>query len=274
MYLENFLEWIYASRSRTVAIAFMLVAATGFLDYITGYAMAFSLFYLLPVLLVAHVFGKRVGFMMAGLTAGTWTLAQEVTNLKNFNWLESAWNILMRLGVLVVVTYLLLAFKAEMRYARYDYLTHLNNRRQFMQAFEVERNRSTRTGKPYSILYLDIDHFKTLNDTQGHAAGDEALRVVAMALRIGSRRMDIPARIGGDEFAVLLPDTDTMNCRLIAERIDQAISGEFEKRKWPIGISIGMATAYGIETTIEEILHTVDRAMYQAKYRKVRREPS
>lgn len=272
--LENFLEWIYASRSRTVAIAFMLVAATGFLDYITGYAMAFSLFYLLPVLLVAHVLGKRIGFMMAGLTAGTWTLAREGTNFQNSNWLESVWNTLMRFGVLAIVAYLLLVFEAEMKHARYDYLTHLNNRRQFMQAFEVERNRSARTGKPYSILYLDINHFKTLNDTLGHAAGDEALRVVAMALRIGSRRMDVPARMGGDEFAVLLPDTDTMDCHLIAERIDQAISSEFEKRQWPIGISIGTATAYGIETAIEEILHTADRTMYQAKYREARREPS
>lgn len=270
--IEKFLEWIYVSRSRAATVAVALVATAGLADYVTGYAMAFSLFYLLPVLLATHVLGKRAGLMVAALAAGVWTLAQLATGFPDFNGLRSAWNLLMRLGILLLVAYLLLALETEMKDARYDYLTDLSNRRQFMRVLDAERNRSARTGNPYSIMYLDINHFKTLNDTLGHAAGDEALRIVATTLHTLSRRMDVPARMGGDEFAVLLPDTDATECRVIAERIDRAIAGEFEKRQWPVGISIGMVTACGIEETIEEILHTADKTMYQTKRGEARQE--
>ncbi len=109
--IEKFLEWIYASRSRAVTVAFALVAITGLADYITGYAMAVSLFYLLPVLLATHVLGKRAGFMVAGLAAGIWTLAQLATGFPSSSWLQSAWNMLMRLGILLMVAYLLLVLK-------------------------------------------------------------------------------------------------------------------------------------------------------------------
>ena len=270
--IEKFLEWIYASRSRAVAVALALVAATGFVDYITGYAMAFSLFYLLPVLLATHVLGKQAGFMMAGLAAGVWTLVQLATGFSYSSLWAPVWNTVMRFGILAMVAYLMIALEAEIKESRHDFLTNLNNRRQFMRVFDAERNRSARTGKPYSVLYLDINHFKTLNDTLGHAAGDEALRIVAMALRASSRRVDVPARLGGDEFAVLLPDTDATDCRVIAKRVDQAIASEFAKRQWQVSVSIGMATAYGIEATVEEILHTADRTMYQAKRRKARHD--
>jgi diguanylate cyclase (GGDEF)-like protein len=263
--IEKFLEWIYASRSRAVAVAFGLVAITGLADYVTGYAMAVSLFYLLPVLLVTHVLGKRMGFLVAGLAAGIWTLAQLATGFPNSNWLQSAWNMLMRFGILLIVAYLLLAFEAEMKQARCDYLTNLGNRRQFMRMLEAERNRSAHTGKPYSILYLDIDRFKTLNDTLGHAVGDEALRVVAGILRAHSRRMDVPARLGGDEFVVLLSDTHETDCRIIADRLHRAVADEIEKRWWPIGVSIGTTTIRGAEKTADEILRAADQAMYRIK---------
>lgn len=268
--IEIFLEWIRASRSRTVVVVVALVATTGLADYATGYAMAFSLFYLLPVLLATHVLGKRAGFMVAGLAAGVWTLAQLATGFPDFNGLRSAWNLLMRFGILAVVTHLLLALETEMRQSRYDFLTNLINRRYFVSLLEAEQNRSSRNNAPFSVLYLDIDHFKTLNDTLGHAVGDEALQIVAQILRTQSRRMDVPARMGGDEFVMLLPDTGATECRVIAERIDQAITGEFKKRHWPVGISIGAVTAYGIEETVEEILHTADRTMYQAKHGEAR----
>lgn len=263
--IEKFLEWIYASRSRAVAVAFALVTITGLADYATGYSMAVSLFYLLPVLLVTHVLGERAGFMVAGLAAGIWTLAQSATGFPGSSWLQSAWNMLMRLGILLIVAYLLLAFEAEMRQARYDHLTNLGNRRQIMRALEAERNRSARTDKPYSILYLDIDRFKRLNDTLGHAVGDEALRVVAGILRAHSRRMDMPARLGGDEFVVLLPDTHETDCRAIADRLYRAMVDEIEKRRWPIGVSIGTTTIRGAEKTADEILHAADQAMYRIK---------
>lgn len=263
--IKKLLKLIGASRSRTIVVVVVLVATTGLADYVTGYVMAFSLFYLLPLLLATYVLGKRAGFTVAVTAAGVWTLAHLASGFPDSSGLRSVWNMLMRTGILLVVAYLLLIVEKEMKDARYDYLTNLSNRRQFMQLLKAEQNRSSRTDKPFSVLYLDIDHFKSLNDTLGHAVGDEALRVVAEVLHAHSRRMDVPARLGGDEFAVLLPDTHKTDCQAIAARLDQAITGEFKKRQWPTGISIGTATAYGIDRTVEEILHTADQTMYQAK---------
>mgnify|MGYP003834841177 CR=1 FL=1 len=263
--IERVLEWIYESRSRTVAAVFMLVATTGWADYATGYAMAFSLFYLLPVLLAAHVLGKQAGFIVAGFAAGIWTLAQLATHSPGSNWLQAIWNLVMRFGILATEAYLLLAFEAETRLSQYDYLTNLSNRRHFMRMLAAEQNRSSRIGKPFSVLYLDIDHFKNLNDTLGHTVGDEALRIVGAVLRANSRGMDVPARLGGDEFAVLLPDTPEMVCHRIAERIHRTMSNEIEQRRWPIGISIGTTTIHDFKQTADEILHAADQAMYQIK---------
>ncbi|MDS4031176.1 MAG: GGDEF domain-containing protein [Candidatus Contendobacter sp.] len=262
--LERFLHWVPVSRWRSAGAALGLVGLIGMADYVTGYELAFSLFYLFPVLLATHALGRMAGFALAGLVACVWTLAQWGGGLPT-NSLQIAWNLLMRFGILAVMTRLLLALETEMRQSRYDFLTNLLNRRYFVSLLEAEQNRSSRNNTPFSVLYLDIDHFKALNDTLGHAAGDEALQIVAEILRTQSRRMDAPARIGGDEFVVLLPDTNEGDCRMIAERIKKAFTSKIGQRCWPIGISIGMTTVCGSKQTAEEILHTADQAMYRVK---------
>lgn len=262
--LERLMHWAPESRGRTASVALGLVGVIGFADYVTGYTLALSLFYLFPVLLATRVLGRIAGFALAGSAACVWTLAQWSGGFPA-NPLQIAWNLLMRFGILAVVTHLLLALETEMRQSRYDFLTNLINRRHFTRLLEAEQNRSDRNNTPFSVLYLDIDHFKTLNDTLGHIAGDEALQIVAETLRAQSRRMDVPARIGGDEFVVLLPDTNEGDCRMIAERIKKAFTGKIGQRCWPIGISIGMTTVCGSKQTAEEILHIADQAMYRVK---------
>ena len=149
--------------------------------------------------------------------------------------------------------------------ARHDYLTRLYNRRHFMQSLEAERSRSGRSGEPYSVLSLDLDQFKKLNDTLGHAAGDEALRVVASVLSAGARGMDVSARMGGDEFCVLLPGADESIARSIAQRLLAAATDEFQRRGWPIGVSIGIATSSSASETIDALLHRADQTMYEEK---------
>lgn len=263
--LERLMHWAPESRGRTASVALGLVGVIGFADYVTGYTLALSLFYLFPVLLATRVLGRTAGFALAGFVACVWTLAQWSGGLPT-NGLQIAWNLLMRFGILAVVTHLLLALEIEMRQSRYDFLTNLINRRYFVSLLEAEQNRSGRNNTPFSVLYLDIDHFKTLNDTLGHAVGDEALQIVAGTLRTQSRRMDAPARIGGDEFVMLLPDTNEADCRLIAARIQQALASEIGQRRWPIGISIGMTTVCGSAQTTEAILHAADQAMYRVKH--------
>ena len=151
-----------------------------------------------------------------------------------------------------------------------DYLTNLYNRRYFMQRGDEEFKRARRNKQPLSLLMLDIDEFKSINDGYGHEAGDLALQQAAAALKSGLREIDILGRMGGEEFAVLLPNTMLHDAVLLAERIQQIIAGtSFEmlgaSLAITITISIGVAVMTDEMSGIDDILRNADEAMYRAK---------
>lgn len=156
--------------------------------------------------------------------------------------------------------------------ASVDELTTLYNRREINRRFADEVERSRRYGQPLSLLLLDVDHFKSINDKFGHPAGDEVLRSVAYRIRDCVRSVDIAGRFGGEEFAIILPNTDRDGAFMIAERVRQGISGEpfeltnesNETLTVPITISIGVSSTEKGETD-EDAFRTADTALYQAK---------
>jgi diguanylate cyclase (GGDEF)-like protein/PAS domain S-box-containing protein len=152
-----------------------------------------------------------------------------------------------------------------------DYLTNLYNRRYFMQRGAEEFKRSRRNNQPLALLMLDIDQFKKVNDTYGHETGDLALQQVAAALKSSLREIDILGRMGGEEFAVLLPNTLLHAAALLAERVQQTMAGtSFEmlgvSSTISITISIGVAAATNEMSGIDDMLRNADAAMYQAKH--------
>jgi len=152
-----------------------------------------------------------------------------------------------------------------------DYLTSLYNRRYFMQRGAEEFKRARRNKQPLALLILDIDEFKKVNDTCGHEAGDIALQQVAAALKSSLREIDILGRMGGEEFAVLLPNTLSHAAVLLAERVQQIMaSTSFEvpgaSSTITITISIGVAAATNEMSDIDDMLRNADAAMYRAKY--------
>ena len=151
-----------------------------------------------------------------------------------------------------------------------DYLTNLFNRRYFMQRGAEELKRANRNTQPLALLMLDIDEFKKVNDTYGHEAGDLALKQVALALKSSLREIDILGRMGGEEFAVLLPNTLLDNATLLAERIRQSIANipfqmSVEALIIPITISIGVAAYTEDMSGIDDLLRNADKALYYAK---------
>jgi len=150
-----------------------------------------------------------------------------------------------------------------------DPLTGLANRRAFQQALEAELSRVARHGRPASLLFLDLDHFKGVNDAHGHAVGDEVLAAFALVLKRGSRRGDLAARIGGEEFAVLLPTTGVVPAGLVAERIRRATETRPLGRavSVPVTVSIGLTSTEGQAQppAAEELLRRADAALYRAK---------
>lgn len=154
--------------------------------------------------------------------------------------------------------------------AAQDPLTGLANRRKFTERFEYDMARTVRSGMPLSVVMIDIDHFKTINDQQGHLAGDACLKALAAVLCDSVRTMDLVARFGGDEFVALLPDTPVDEALLVCERMRrgaQACSVAAEAGSTPlqITISVGVATTDGGAQSLEQLLGRADEAVYRAK---------
>lgn len=149
-----------------------------------------------------------------------------------------------------------------------DALTGLVNRRRLQETLQSEALRHRRTGHPYSVALLDVDHFKSVNDTHGHAAGDQALRAVAQVLRRTARASDTVGRLGGEEFCVVLPETLAPGARVLAERARAALEQEaivFEQRQIRLTASIGIATCTDPQEDWAALLKRADAALYRAK---------
>ncbi|WP_347989520.1 diguanylate cyclase [Methylomonas sp. AM2-LC] len=155
------------------------------------------------------------------------------------------------------------------RQAHLDYLTELPNRRRFMEQCKVELSRSQRYDLTLSILMLDIDKFKSINDIYGHQAGDLVLKKLALIFQKVLRNIDIAGRMGGEEFAIILPETDIEEALLIAERLREIICATevclANGLNIDFTVSIGIATLVDNNTNIEILVNEADKALYRAK---------
>jgi len=157
--------------------------------------------------------------------------------------------------------------ESQIAQARTDPLTGLANRRALDEELQRRLSECQRTGSPLSVMLLDVDHFKNFNDAHGHRAGDEALRVLATALRKAMRQMDVVTRYGGEEFLVILPSTAIGHATLVAERTRQDISQtvfRYDGRDFSLTVSIGVAQLTSNEH-VTRMLERVDQAMYASK---------
>jgi diguanylate cyclase (GGDEF)-like protein len=174
-------------------------------------------------------------------------------------------------GIVAVTSLVLAAEVAERKRAdervqqlvATDPLTGLANYRRFIDAIELEIKRYGRSGRPFAILLLDLDGLKKLNDTHGHIVGSRALCRLADVLRAHCRQLDTPARFGGDEFAVVLPETTSAQAQQIATRIRERIACDGESP--PISVGVGSAVFPDDGESIEKLLSAADRALYGMK---------
>jgi len=148
--------------------------------------------------------------------------------------------------------------------ATHDPLTTVLNARAFASQVAQELGRNRRYGRPLALIYLDLDDFKKVNDAHGHATGDAVLRLVADAMRSAVRQADVVGRLGGDEFGVLMPETDGSLAHAVANRLAGGIRTVF--RGTPsVTASIGVVAVSGTEAGSDELLRKADQAMYEAK---------
>jgi diguanylate cyclase (GGDEF)-like protein len=149
--------------------------------------------------------------------------------------------------------------------ARTDSLTGMLNRRGFEERFDLEIERAARTAEPFALVLGDIDHFKALNDEHGHIAGDEALAAIGEALRAECRTIDTAARIGGEEFALLLPGTGSGEGFEAAERLREAVGAVAGPSGASLTISFGVVEHPAHGATWPDLMRRADAALYEAK---------
>jgi len=160
---------------------------------------------------------------------------------------------------------------AEEKYKRLaitDPLTNLYNRRHFFDKASEETIRSERYNRPLSIIMIDADHFKDINDKYGHQAGDHVLTVIAERLVNNLRPSDVPARFGGEEFCLLMPETDIEHALQVAERLRKSISDtpiEYNNNQITLTCSFGVTEKNEDDTDISNLISRADNALYNAK---------
>jgi diguanylate cyclase (GGDEF)-like protein/PAS domain S-box-containing protein len=158
-----------------------------------------------------------------------------------------------------------IALENEKNLARLDFLTQIPNRRAFSEILQAETARSRRYKRPLTLAYIDLDHFKQINDQLGHEIGDELLRLIARTIQDNVRATDTISRLGGDEFALLLPETGREEACGVIAKLRTILLEKVGERKWPVTFSIGVATFAKPGESVAQLVKVADDLMYSAK---------
>jgi diguanylate cyclase (GGDEF)-like protein len=245
-----------------------------FWDYkMAGEYYSLDVLYCLPIIQAAHLSTIRslrhsdtqMSALVGVIAAVAWSIAEAAVVWPLYPLGAFTMNIFTRSVTFTVLGRVVTKLWKERDYSRRDALTGLANRLEFNERFEAEQLRSERSSRPYSLLFIDIDQFKMLNDNQGHRVGDAALKTVSGILRNNSRSVDTVARIGGDQFVLLFPETDEYICGILVTRIKLASEKKFQTEGWSISLSIAHVTVTGSARSFDELLHEADEQMHSIK---------
>jgi diguanylate cyclase (GGDEF)-like protein len=264
---------LLAGPLRPLPIQLAVLAGTGLITFTVGFGDhpgGTYAFYYVWVTVYAAYFLTRLGalvqFALVALAYGVALMAWGSEATRVTTWVVAIGS----LSVAAVVVRMLKERHDELvrrlsRAAETDPLTGLLNRRGFNDRLAAELERARRAGRPVGVLVGDLDHFKSVNDRFGHAAGDEVLERVAALLYDTKRVSDSVARIGGEEFALILPYTSRPGTKALAERLRHRVRDSFAEDNLGLTMSFGMAVFPDDGDDVESLLRAADRAMYVAK---------
>lgn len=253
----------------TLGVA-MLVAA-GALDYVTSYEVSLGALYLFAILAVSWNCGVAWGMAFAALALSCQVMLgifQGHPYVRPLYFYQAQANVLMEYAVAVLLTsQLRRLFDRERQTARIDHLTGVKNRQGFHEMLESEVARHLRNGASFCLAYIDCDDFKGVNDRFGHSEGDRLLEAVGHVTAASVRRSDTVGRIGGDEFAVLFPETEAIEIVAIEAKLREALDTITRPRPWwSVTFSMGFATFKTMPPSADAAMAFVDQLMYRAKH--------
>ena len=267
--MKKLLQWVSeAPKVPLLVLSVLLFAGLVWLDYRTGRAVRLSIFYWIPIAAVTWRGGTVWGLTMvtASSLARLWVDWHDMPardkalgiGLDFLFWLTSFSVLCLLLSKLQEL------LELQETLAHTDHITGIPNSRAFQRCIERELERGRRSGLPLSLAYVDVDDFKGINDKYGHDAGNDLLREVADAGRSSLRAGDTMARIGGDEFAVLLPMTGDQEAKKAMERfIDTLVPALAERFR--ATVSIGLVTTCDNRPSAKRLLDAADALMYEVK---------
>lgn len=257
------------SRVQQILLGTLILVVVAVIDYKTGFEFGFSVFYLLPILVFTWMGGKFAGISLTVIGILLWAevdiLAGHAAANPQAIYLSAAAEFLLFLVSMVLLLKLKSSYERERQLSRIDPLTGLANRRFFLELTKIERDWCRRRQKPLTIAYLDVDNFKTVNDTRGHQAGDALLKEIAHTITENVRSLDIAARLGGDEFVIMFPELEAERVGEVVQRLIDHLTNRMKLGSWPITFSVGAVTYNDLDYSLEEMIAKSDQVMYEAK---------
>ena len=252
-----------------VFYAAVLTLIISIIRYYSGPELAFTLFYIFPIILAVWKSGIWAGIFISFSSAFLWLVVDLFTPNLFSNSIILYLNNIFRLIVFLIITYILSELKTALenqkRLARIDPLTTIANRRAFHETANIETEKARRYNLPISLICLDLDNFKEVNDTLGHNTGDLLLKLVAKTILRNIRAIDLAGRLGGDEFGILLPQTNAESAYIVARKLSKKIIEAMQENNWKVTTSIGLVTFLKVNKSIDDMLNKADELMYTAK---------
>jgi diguanylate cyclase (GGDEF)-like protein len=239
------------------------------LDIETNYTIVFSLFCIIPIFFSAWCIDVGHGILIAFASSLVWLNADLISGHFYIHPYIFTINTIIKITFFVTISLLFSTLKSkllrEKDLAQTDFLTGAKNSRYFYESLDQEVYRSQRTKNAFTLIYIDLDNFKKVNDQFGHSIGDNVLRKVVSITSKNLRKTDVMARLGGDEFAVLLPETNKEAASTIISKLQTILNDEMQKSNWPITFSIGVLICNSTNTNTIELIKFADNLMYSVK---------
>lgn len=263
----NFLNRI--SKPGLILISLTMIVLIGFFTYWIPRELYNFILYLFPIVLGAWFVSRRSGIFMSVLGALSWLAADLLPNNSHRHPWISFWNMIIIFAIFIVITYILTILKKNLSHEKesdqIDYLTGVANRRLFFELANAELNKAHRYQRPTTLVYLDLDNFKTINDTMGHDTGDRVLLLVAHTMKMNIRVSDTITRLGGDEFALMLPETGAIAAAIVVDKVFKSLDKIIRRNKWPVTFSCGVFTFVSPPLSVDLMIYKADQLMREAK---------